>query len=120
MTEFLFSDLGLAEPIQHAISARNYAKPTAIQSQAIPKILEGRDILSIAQTGTGKTAAFALPILCEIASNTLTKKGRRHIRTLILTPTRELAIQIGDEITSYSRYSKVSQVIIFGGVSQKP
>ena len=120
MTEFLFTDLGLAEPVQRAVSARNQTTPTAIQCAAIPRILEGRDILGIAQTGTGKTAAFALPMLSGMAHKPLLKKGRRHVCTLVLTPTRELALQIGNEIKLYSKYLKVFQAVIFGGVSQRP
>ena len=120
MTELLFTDLGLAEPVQRAVQARNHTTPTPIQAQAIPKLLKGRDMLGIAQTGTGKTAAFALPILSRMAHNPPPKRGRRHIRSLILAPTRELAIQIGDEIQAYAKTQRLFQAVIFGGVSQKP
>jgi len=120
MTEVKFSDLGLADPIQRALSARNHTTPTPIQAQAIPKLLAGRDVLGIAQTGTGKTAAFALPILNRLAHNPAPKHGRRQIRALILAPTRELAIQIGEEIQAYAKNLRVFQAVIFGGVSQKP
>jgi len=120
MTEVTFSDLGLAEPIQRALNARNHITPTPIQAQAIPKLLKGRDMLGIAQTGTGKTAAFALPILNRLAHNPPPKHGRRQIRTLILAPTRELAIQIGEEFQAYAQNLRVFQAVIFGGVSQKP
>lgn len=120
MTELLFTDLGLAEPVQRAVQARNHTTPTPIQAQAIPKLLKGCDMLGIAQTGTGKTAAFALPILSRMAHNPPPKKGRRHIRTLILAPTRELAIQIGDEVQAYAKTQRLFQAVIFGGVSQKP
>ena len=99
-----FSDLGLSEPILRAISAENYATPTPIQAQAIPHLLEGRDLLGVAQTGTGKTAAFALPILHRLSA-TRTRPIPQGARTLVLTPTRELAIQIGDSFKTYGRQS---------------
>ena len=120
MTELLFTDLGLAEPVQRAVQARNHITPTPIQAQAIPKLLKGRDMLGIAQTGTGKTAAFALPILSRMAHNPPPKRGRRHIRSLILAPTRELVIQIGDDVQAYAKTQRLFQAVIFGGVSQKP
>lgn len=120
MTELLFTDLGLAEPVQRAVQARNHITPTPIQAQAIPKLLKGRDMLGIAQTGTGKTAAFVLPILSRMAHNPPPKRGRRHIRSLILAPTRELAIQIGDDVQAYAKTQRLFQAVIFGGVSQKP
>ena len=102
MTHSTFSGLGIAEPIQRALSAENYATPTPIQTQAIPMLLAGRDLLGIAQTGTGKTAAFALPILERLA-----KSGERPMRgtcrTLVLSPTRELAAQIGESFKTYGR-----------------
>ena len=118
-----FSDLGLAEPIQRALRAKNYTTPTPIQAQAIPGLLEGRDMLGIAQTGTGKTAAFALPILHKIHTTPPLEEGKhRHKgpRALILAPTRELAIQIGEEIRAYGKDIKFNQTVIFGGVGQKP
>ncbi len=119
MTISSFSELGLAEPIQRALTAKNYAVPTPIQARAIPALLDGRDMLGIAQTGTGKTAAFALPII-----HGLSKKGEkarpRSPRALILAPTRELAIQIGDEFRAYGKFMHLRQTVIFGGVSQKP
>lgn len=120
MTELLFTDLGLAEPVQRAVHARNHITPTPIQAEAIPKLLKGRDMLGIAQTGTGKTAAFALPILSRMAHNPPPKRGPRHIRSLILAPTRELAIQIGDDVQAYAKTQRLFQAVIFGGVSQKP
>ena len=95
MTISNFSDLGLAEPIQRALIAKNYITPTPIQTRAIPELLKGKDVLGIAQTGTGKTAAFALPILQRL-SRCQGKRRARSPRALILAPTRELAIQIGD------------------------
>jgi ATP-dependent RNA helicase RhlE len=114
-----FPDLGLAEPIQRALNARNHVTPTPIQAQAIPELLAGRDMLGIAQTGTGKTAAFALPILQRL-SRKQGKAGPRGPRALILAPTRELAIQIGEEFRAYAKYLNLRHTVIFGGVSQGP
>jgi ATP-dependent RNA helicase RhlE len=118
VTERCFSDLGLAEPILHALTARNHVVPTPIQAQAIPDLLAGRDMLGIAQTGTGKTAAFALPILHKLSLNR-GKGGPRVPRALILAPTRELAIQIGEEFRAYAANLPLRHTVIFGGVSQK-
>lgn len=121
MTIKNFSDLGLAGPIQRALSERNHATPTPIQSRAIPELLRGRDLLGIAQTGTGKTGAFALPILHKLSR----KHGQdgmnkaKSPRALILAPTRELAIQIGDEFGAYGKYLPLRHTVIFGGVNQK-
>ncbi len=114
-----FSELGLAEPIQRALRTRNHVMPTPIQARAIPELLAGRDLLGIAQTGTGKTAAFALPILHQL-SRGREDHGRRGPHALVLAPTRELAIQIGDEFRAYARYLNLRQTVIFGCVSQKP
>ena len=114
-----FSELGLAEPILRALQARNHKQPTPIQAQAIPALLAGRDMLGIAQTGTGKTAAFALPILDRLSQRPSRTKGRGP-RALILAPTRELAIQIGDEIRAYGKQLPLRHSVIFGGVGQKP
>lgn len=111
-----FNDLRLIEPILRALKAEGYTKPTPVQLQAIPIVLKGRDLLACAQTGTGKTAAFSVPILQLLALNT--QRGRRDIKTLILTPTRELAIQIGESISAYGRHTKLRHTVIFGGVSQ--
>ena len=119
MTSQSFSGLGLAEPILRALQARNHNKPTPIQAQAIPALLAGRDMLGIAQTGTGKTAAFALPILDRLSQRPSRAKGRGP-RALILAPTRELAIQIGDEIRAYGKQLPLRHSVIFGGVGQKP
>ena len=113
-----FSSLGLIEPLQRAVAAQNYKRPTPIQVQAIPPLLEGRDVLGCAQTGTGKTAAFALPILQHL-SEEVPNRGRRQIRALILSPTRELAAQIDDAFEGYSAFLKLRRVCIFGGVNQK-
>jgi len=118
VTDNRFVELGLAEPILRALTARNHVNPTPIQAQAIPKLLDGRDILGIAQTGTGKTAAFALPILQKL-SQKHGNKDQRGPRALILAPTRELAIQIGDEFRAYAKHLKLRSVVIFGGVKQK-
>jgi ATP-dependent RNA helicase RhlE len=114
-----FSDLGLADPIQRALTARNHVTPTPIQARAIPELLAGKDVLGIAQTGTGKTAAFALPIL-HLLSQRRGANGPRSPRALVLAPTRELAIQIGEEFRSYGKHSHLRQTVIYGGVSQKP
>jgi ATP-dependent RNA helicase RhlE len=119
VTDTKFSDLGLAEPIQRALTARNHVRPTPIQTKAIPELLAGRDMLGIAQTGTGKTAAFALPILHQL-SRQRGNNGPRSPRALILAPTRELAIQIGEEFRAYGKYLPLRQTVIFGGVGQKP
>ncbi|MGH7073836.1 MAG: DEAD/DEAH box helicase [Stellaceae bacterium] len=113
-----FSDLGLAEPLLLALKAENYIEPTPIQAQAIPHLLAGRDLLGIAQTGTGKTAAFALPILQHLATRQV-ERPRNSMRALILTPTRELAIQIGDSFQTYGRHFHLRSTVIFGGVTQK-
>lgn len=112
-----FDDLRLIEPLLRAIRAEGYSTPTPIQEQAIPHVLEGRDLLGCAQTGTGKTAAFALPILQHLAQN---PRQGHHIRVLVLAPTRELASQIGDSFRTYGRNTGVKQVTIFGGVGQQP
>lgn len=110
-----FSELGLADPILRALADQGYEMPTPIQAQAIPPALEGQDILGIAQTGTGKTAAFALPILNHIA-HTPAPRRKHAARVLVLAPTRELATQIADSFRDYARHMKVSIATIFGGV----
>ena len=114
-----FSELGLSEPIQRALNSRNHTVPTPIQARAIPELLAGKDVLGIAQTGTGKTAAFALPILQRLARGHENRKPRSP-RALILAPTRELAIQIGEEFRAYGKFLHLRHVVIFGGVSQVP
>jgi len=114
-----FSDLGLADPIQRSLTAKNYITPTPIQARAIPELLKGKDVLGIAQTGTGKTAAFALPILQRLSRGQGNRKPRSP-RALILAPTRELAIQIGDEFRAYGKHLHLRLSVIFGGVSQVP
>ena len=119
MTESSFSELGLAEPIQRALNDRNHVIPTPIQARGIPELLAGKDILGVAQTGTGKTAAFALPILHHL-SQKRANNGPRSPRALILAPTRELAIQIAEEFRAYGKYLHLRQTVIYGGVNQKP
>lgn len=110
-----FTELGLAEPLLKALASKNYETPTPIQTQAIPPLLEGRDLCGIAQTGTGKTAAFALPSLDYFHRNP--KALMRHgCRMLVLSPTRELAAQIADSFRTYGRFMKISVATIFGGV----
>jgi ATP-dependent RNA helicase RhlE len=116
----LFKDLGIIEPILKALEEEGYTKPTPIQEEAIPHVLGGKDLLGCAQTGTGKTAAFAIPVLQNIFNTEKDSKGKKHISGLILAPTRELAIQIGESVTSYSKHMKVNNTVIFGGVSQNP
>ncbi len=113
-----FDDLKLAEPLLRAVKEEGYTTPTPIQVQAIPPALEGRDVLGCAQTGTGKTAAFALPILQRLAAGNPPPAHGRPIRALILTPTRELASQIVESFQAYGRFTKLSWAVIFGGVGQ--
>lgn len=112
-----FEDLKLSEPLLRAVKDEGYTSPTPIQSQAIPPALEGRDVLGCAQTGTGKTAAFALPILQRLSTSRSPAQGR-PIRALILTPTRELASQIVESFQAYGRHTKLTWAVIFGGVGQ--
>jgi ATP-dependent RNA helicase RhlE len=114
-----FSDLGLIEPLQRAVRAESYTTPTPIQAQAIPHLLQGRDLLGCAQTGTGKTAAFALPILQRLASDGQ-RPVARSCRALVLTPTRELAAQIEDSFAVYGRHLRLTRAVVFGGVGQSP
>lgn len=116
----IFQDLKLIEPITKALQEEGYTTPTPIQAKAIPIILEQRDLLGCAQTGTGKTAAFAIPMLQLLQSNPVGKFEKSRIRALILTPTRELAIQIGESFAAYGRYTDIKHTVIFGGVGQKP
>jgi ATP-dependent RNA helicase RhlE len=114
-----FEKLNLIEPILRALQSEGYTKPTPIQEQAIPVLLERRDLLGCAQTGTGKTAAFATPILQLLHQDELYVKGPAGIKALVLTPTRELAIQIGDSFSAYGKFLRLKHTVIFGGVSQK-
>ena len=117
MTNSTFSGLGVAEPILRALISENYTTPTPIQTQAIPLLLEGRDLLGVAQTGTGKTAAFVLPILQRLAAQSV-NGGPRALRALILAPTRELALQIGERVQAYGRNLGLRHTVILGGVGQ--
>ncbi len=115
MTNIQFQDLSLAKEILRTLDESGYKTPTPIQQQAIPHLLEGHDLLGLAQTGTGKTAAFSLPILNKLAADGIRPKPK-HTHVLILAPTRELAIQIGENVETYSKYLKLSYTTIFGGV----
>lgn len=115
-----FDQIGLIEPILKALQQEGYTHPTPIQQQAIPHLLEGKDLLGCAQTGTGKTAAFAIPILQHLYSEPQPTGKKRPIRALILTPTRELAIQIDESFGAYGRNTGLRHAVIFGGVGQKP
>lgn len=114
-----FEQLELIEPIQKALQQEGYTIPTPIQAEAIPYVLDGYDLLGCAQTGTGKTAAFSIPIIQNLYNERQNGKVR-GIKALILTPTRELAIQIGESFTAYGKYAGVKHTVIFGGVGQKP
>lgn len=114
-----FKELNISEPILRALSDKKYEIPTPIQEQAIPVVFSGRDLLGIAQTGTGKTAAFAIPVIQLIRQLGVRKERGREIKTLILTPTRELAIQIDECFNDYSKYTDITHTVIFGGVNQK-
>lgn len=113
----LFKDLDIIEPIQRALEEEGYKSPTPIQEKSIPHLLEGRDLLGCAQTGTGKTASFAIPILQNIYNE---GKIKKNIKAIILAPTRELAIQIGENFKTYSKHTNIKSLVIFGGVSQNP
>ncbi|HTO56348.1 MAG TPA: DEAD/DEAH box helicase [Pseudomonadales bacterium] len=119
MKDSRFAELGINEPLCRALAAAEYTEPTPIQAQAIPKLLTGRDLLGIAQTGTGKTAAFAVPILQRL-SQSGPPAGANTVRALILAPTRELAIQIADDFETYGRHLSLRVTTIFGGVGQNP
>ena len=116
----LFQDLKLIEPILRALKTEGYTTPTPIQQQAIPIVLQQRDLLGCAQTGTGKTAAFAIPILQLLYQDRLQHKEQKTIKALILTPTRELAIQIDESFAAYGKHTGLKHTVIFGGVSQNP
>ena len=114
-----FEKLNLIEPILKSLKAEGYTKPTPIQEQSIPVLLERKDLLGCAQTGTGKTAAFAIPILQLLHQDELYKKGPTGIKALVLTPTRELAIQIGESFSAYGKLLRIRHTVIFGGVPQR-
>jgi ATP-dependent RNA helicase RhlE len=113
-----FANLGLAPELQRAVAEEGYTQPTPIQIEAIPQILAGRDILAAAQTGTGKTAGFTLPLLQRL--HQAPRSGPRRVRALILTPTRELAAQVGESVATYGRHLRLNSSIVFGGVSINP
>ena len=115
-----FSDLNLLKNIQQALTEEGYTNPTPIQQQAIPIILEGTDLVGCAQTGTGKTAAFAIPIINYLHRLVGSSAKKKNIRTLVVTPTRELAIQIDESFNTYGKYTNIRSMVIFGGVSQVP
>ncbi|HEY0281186.1 MAG TPA: DEAD/DEAH box helicase [Rhizomicrobium sp.] len=117
MTNPSFTELGVAEPLRRALVAEGYTEPTPIQVSAIPVLMAGRDLLGLAQTGTGKTAAFALPLLQQLSVGHEQRRGR-SVRALILAPTRELAIQIHDSLRTYGRFLHLRTAVIVGGVSQ--
>ena len=115
-----FESLGLRAELHRAVSEKGYNTPTPIQRQAIPVVLEGRDLMGGAQTGTGKTAGFTLPLLQRLMDSEKPHKGRRPVRALVLTPTRELAAQVGESVDIYGRYLPLTSTIVFGGVSINP
>lgn len=115
----LFESLNIIEPILRSLKQEGYTQPTPIQEEAIPIILQGTDLLGCAQTGTGKTAAFAVPIL-QLLSKTRNFDRKKKIRSLIVTPTRELAIQIDESFKTYGRFTQLTSTVIFGGVNQNP
>ena len=113
-----FKDLGLIDPLLKAIGDKNYINPSPIQEKSIPLILQGFDILASAQTGTGKTAGFAIPMIQILTKGNYS--GHKKIKALILTPTRELAAQVLEDVQSYSKYLDIRSTVIFGGVNQNP
>ena len=114
-----FTNLGLSEPLLKAIKEQGYDTPTPIQQKAIPVVIEGKDVLAAAQTGTGKTAGFTLPLL-ERLSQKQPHMHKKQIRALVLTPTRELAAQVAQSITDYGKYTPYRSTVIFGGVGINP
>src|SRR5918912_374652 len=117
-----FEELGLRPELLRAVTDAGYTTPTPIQAQAIPVILAGRDVMGGAQTGTGKTAGFALPILHKLAqyANTSPSPARHPVRALILTPTRELAVQVEESVRTYGKHTSLTSMVIFGGVGMQP
>ena len=116
----LFTDLGLSESILRAIKEEGYTSPTPIQEKSIPAVLKGGDLLAAAQTGTGKTAGFTLPILQRLSTTAKIGAGKRQLRVLILTPTRELAAQVQQSVLTYGKYTDLKSTVIFGGVGANP
>jgi len=115
-----FNNLGLRAELVRAVSEKGYDTPTPIQTQAIPLVLEGRDLMGSAQTGTGKTAGFTLPLLQRLAATSPPQNGRRPLRALVITPTRELAAQVHESISEYGRFLSLKSTVVFGGVSINP
>src|SRR6266480_3800163 len=117
-----FANLGLSAELVRAVVEHGYTTPTPIQTQAIPAVLAGGDLLAGAQTGTGKTAGFVLPILQRLSNRPAPKVvgGRKPVRTLILTPTRELAAQVEESVRVYGKYLPLTSTVIFGGVNIQP
>ena len=115
-----FHQLGLSPELLRAVDARGYKRPTPVQSLAIPPILLGGDLMARAQTGTGKTAGFTLPLLQRLSESSRGKCQKRHVRALILTPTRELAAQVHESVRAYGRYLPLSSAVVFGGVGIRP
>jgi superfamily II DNA/RNA helicase len=117
-----FADFGLAPEIQRALSDQGYVHPTPIQAKAIPEVLQGRDVMGAAQTGTGKTASFSLPIIQNLLphANTSMSPARHAVRALVLTPTRELAIQVADNVKAYAQHTPLRSTVVFGGMDMKP
>ena len=113
-----FAALGLSEPLLRAVAAKGYTSPSPIQLQCIPAVLEGRDVMAAAQTGTGKTAGFTLPMLERLRHGPHAWQG--VVRSLVLTPTRELAAQVGESVTAYGRFLDLRSDVVFGGVSANP
>jgi ATP-dependent RNA helicase RhlE len=115
-----FNDLGLNEPLLRAIGEEGYETPTPVQQKSIPPALAGKDVMACAQTGTGKTAAFSLPILQRLGEPVMGKGDRRRLRALVITPTRELCAQVGESFKAYGRHTPLRHTTIYGGVRQKP
>lgn len=115
-----FTELGLSEPLLKAVREQGYETPSPIQAQAIPAVLSGKDIMAAAQTGTGKTAGFTLPLLQRLSSNKGIKVGANNVRALVLTPTRELAAQVSDSVANYGKYLNLHSTVVFGGVKINP
>ena len=117
-----FSNLSLAEPLARAVAEMGYETMTPIQEQAIPVVLQGKDVMGAAQTGTGKTAAFALPLLQRMMKheNPSTSPARHPVRALVLLPTRELAVQVAQQVELYAKYTNLRSTVVFGGMDMKP
>ena len=117
-----FADLNLIPELLRAVADQGYTEPTPIQAQAIPLVMQGRDVMGAAQTGTGKTAGFTLPLLQRLAphANTSTSPARHQVKALILTPTRELAAQVEESVRTYAKYLSLRMAVVFGGISIDP